>query len=82
MLIINRVKHQLGYPESDRDMITPKSVLTAIEQYSMGTTRPLHDYLSIVGLNMTEKVVTITNWCEHGKPPNLQQYDHIRHLYK
>jgi len=82
MLIINRVKHQLGYPESDRDMILPKSVLTAVEQYSMGSVRPLRDYLYIVGLNMTEKVVTITNWCETGKPPPLKQFDSIRHLYK
>jgi hypothetical protein len=82
MVIINRVKHQLGYPESARDMISPKSVLTAIEQYSMGTARPLNDYLAIVGLNMTEKVVKITNWCEEGKPPPLPEFDEIRKLYK
>jgi len=81
MMILNRVKYQLGYPEASRDMILPKSLFTAIEQYSMGKARPLSDYLSIVGLNMTEKVVTITNWCELGKPPPLQQFDHIRHLY-
>ncbi len=62
-------------------MTMPKSLFTAIEQYSMGTARPLIDYLSIVGLNMTEKVVTITNWCEKGKPPPLSEFDSIKHLY-
>jgi hypothetical protein len=49
------VKYQLGYPEAARDMLQHKSVLTAVEQYSMGKERPLEDYLKIVGLNMTTK---------------------------
>jgi hypothetical protein len=81
LLILNRIKYQLGYPEASRDLITPKSVLTAVEQYSMGTARPLKDFLSIVGLNMTEKVVVITHWCEDGKPPPLPEFDSIRDLY-
>ncbi len=68
-MVLDRVKYQLGYPEAARDMLEYKSVLTAVEQYSMGTERPLDDYLKIVGLNMTRKEVFYTSWCETGKPP-------------
>ncbi|KAL3789250.1 hypothetical protein HJC23_002835 [Cyclotella cryptica] len=69
MLVLNRVKYQLGYPESAKDMVKPKSLFTAAEQYSMGTARSLEEYLNIVGLNMTTKEVSYTAWCETGVPP-------------
>jgi hypothetical protein len=68
-LVLNRIKHQLGYPECAKDMTHPKSLLTAVEKYGMGTARPLDDYLRIIGLNMTTKEITKTNWCENGTPP-------------
>jgi hypothetical protein len=76
--VLNRVKYQLGYPEAAKDMIKPKSILTAVEQYSMGTERPLEEYLRNVGMNMTTKLITMTNWCESGTPPpGFEEYNHI-----
>ena len=49
------VKYQLGYPEAARDMLATKSILTAVEQYTMGKVRSLDEYKRIVGLNMTTK---------------------------
>jgi len=79
MLVLNRVKYQLGYPESARDMIKPKSLFSAIEQYSMGTSRPLDEYLRIVGLDMNTKEVRFTKWCETGTPP--PGFEKYRGLY-
>lgn len=77
-MILNRVKYQLGYPEAAKDMLKPKNLLTAVEQYSMGTARPLEEYLRIVGLDMTTKQVKYTEWCETGKPPpGFEQYNHL-----
>jgi hypothetical protein len=78
MLVLNRIKYQLGYPESAKDMILNKSILTAVEQYSMGTERPLEEYLRLVGLNMERKEVTYTEWCETGQPPpGFEKYKHL-----
>jgi hypothetical protein len=75
MLVLDRVKYQLGYPEAARDMLRVRSILTAVEQYSMGKARPLDEYLRIVGMNMTTKQMTSTGWCEEGRPPpGFEQY--------
>ena len=75
MLVLCRIKYQLGYPEAAREMIMPKSNLTAVEQYSMGTERTLDKYLRLVGLNIKEKKVAYTDWCESGHvPPGFEQY--------
>lgn len=66
VMILDRVKYQLGYPEAAKDMIASKSLLTAVEQYSMGSERPLSNYLKMVGLNMATKEITLTNWCKDG----------------
>ena len=77
MMVLNRIKYQLGYPEAAKDMLKPKSLLTAVEQYSMGKERTLEEYLRIVGLNMTTKLVHMTGWCEGGKPPpGFEEYNH------
>jgi hypothetical protein len=79
-LVLDRIKYQLGYPEAARDMLNAKSLLTAVDQYSMGTARPLSKYLELVGLDMTTKEVTFTRWCEYGKlPPG---FEHLVHLYE
>ena len=70
----------MGYPEAAKDMIRPKNLLTAVEQYSMGKERSLDDYLKMVGLDMTTKEVTITHWCETGKVP--PGFEHLAHLYE
>jgi Glycosyltransferase (GlcNAc) len=78
MLVLERVKYQLLYPEAARDMLRVKSILTAVEQYSMGTARPLEDYLKMVGMNMTTKEIRSTGWCEGGyPPPGFEQYNHF-----
>jgi hypothetical protein len=78
MLVLERVKYQLGYPEAARDMLRVKSVLTAVEQYSMGTVRPLDDYLRVVGMNTTTKEISYTEWCETGRPPpGFEQYNKL-----
>jgi hypothetical protein len=77
-MVLDRVKYQLGYPESARDMLPHKSILTAVDHYTMGTARPLEEYLRLVGLNMTTKEVTYTGWCEEGTPPpGFEQYNHL-----
>jgi [Skp1-protein]-hydroxyproline N-acetylglucosaminyltransferase len=77
-LVLDRIKYQLGYPEAAKDMLRTKSLLTAVEQYSMGTERPLSRYLELVGLNMTTKEVTETGWCEHGTvPPGFEQFEQL-----
>jgi len=78
MMVLDRVKYQLGYPESAKDMIASKTLLTAVEQYSMGTERPLSQYLSMVGLNMTTKELTQNTWCEAGMPPpGFEQFNNL-----
>ena len=79
MLILNRIKYQLGYPEAASDMIKPKSILTAIDQYTMGTERSIEDYLKLVGLDMTKKEVIFTGWCEGGYPP--EGFEKFNSLY-
>mmetsp|Transcript_29817 Transcript_29817/g.62153 ORF Transcript_29817/g.62153 Transcript_29817/m.62153 type:complete len:598 (-) Transcript_29817:82-1875(-) len=78
MLVLNRVKTQLDYPESAKDMMKPKSLFTAVEQYSMGTSRSLEEYLKIVGLDMVTKEVSYTEWCETGvPPPGFEKYTNL-----
>lgn len=79
-MVLDRVKYQLGYPEAAKDMLQSKSLLTAVEQYSMGTERPLSQYLELVGLNMTTKEVTITHWCEEGTVP--PGFEDVAHFYE
>ena len=79
-MVLDRIKYQLGYPESAKDMIRSKSLLTAVKQYSMGTERPLQKYLDLVGLDMVSKEVTITGWCEKGHPP--PGFEHLDYLYQ
>lgn len=75
-MVLDRVKYQLGYPEAAKDMLSSKSLLTAVEQYTMGTERPLSQYLAIVGLDVTTKEVTSTYWCESGRPPpGFEQFE-------
>lgn len=79
-MVLDRIKYQLGYPEAAKDMMRSKSLLTAVEQYSMGTQRPLDEYLRIVGLDMVSKEVTVTHWCEKGHPP--PGFENLNHLYE
>jgi len=80
MMVLDRIKYQLGYPEAARDMLKHKSILTAVEEYTMGTARPLEQYLNIIGMDMTSKEVSNpTRWCEDGNPP--PGFEEFNHLY-
>lgn len=80
-LVLTRIKHQLGYPEAARDYFPKtlgKTLLAYVPRYGMGTARPLKKYLSSVGLDLVEKVVTVTNWCETGRvPPGMEHHQHL-----
>jgi len=77
-MILDRVKYQLGYPEAAKDMIASKNILTAVEQYSMGSERPLSDYMKMVGLDMTTKELSVVHWCKDGMPPpGSEQFNHL-----
>lgn len=77
-MVLDRIKCQLNFPEAARDMIKHKSILTAVEQYSMGTERSLEEYMRIVGLDVLRKEVIDTQWCETGNPPpGFEQYGHL-----
>lgn len=77
-LVLQRIKYLLQYPESARDMIPIKSILTAVEQYGMGTSRSLDEYLYIIGANMTTKTLAYTEWCEKGyPPPGFEEYEKL-----
>ena len=67
-LIVERIQYQLGFPEAARDML-PKSVLTAVDDYSMGTARSLRDYMQMIGMNAKTKEIIPMAWCEQGNPP-------------
>lgn len=67
-LVLDRIKYQLGFPEAARDMLA-KSILTAVEKYSMGNVRHVEDYMKIIGMDPMTKEVTEMRWCENGVPP-------------
>jgi len=60
--------------------MVPKSVLVAVDQYSMGKIRPLDRYMKMIGMNATTKEVTTMEWCEHGVPP--PGFEQFEALYK
>mmetsp|Transcript_6086 Transcript_6086/g.13093 ORF Transcript_6086/g.13093 Transcript_6086/m.13093 type:complete len:147 (+) Transcript_6086:1380-1820(+) len=80
MLVLDRVKYQIKYPESARDMIKPKSLLNHVEDYGMGKVRTVEKFLDFVGLDMTAKedYQDFNHWCKSGKiPPGFEKYKHL-----
>ena len=61
-LILNRVKYQIGYPESSRDMIVPTNILSKVEEYTLGNDRSLDDYLKMAGYDFYYKLADIPIW--------------------
>lgn len=72
-LVIHRIKHQLGYPESAPDVVWPKDIFFGVEHYSMGKERSVVDYMKLVGLDPVHKEVFPVRWCEAGQPPEYAQ---------
>eukprot|EP00981_Chlorochromonas_danica_P002708 scaffold537_cov180-Ochromonas_danica.AAC.13 len=68
-LVIHRVKHMLGYPESREDLVHPSSLLYRHQDWAMGKKRPLKKYLEMVGLDMMSKQTKKNIWCHHGEWP-------------
>lgn len=80
LLVLQRVKSQILYPESTPDIVKPQSVLSHINDYSMGTKRKLEDFFSMVGLDMQNKrfLKEDIEWCYKGTAaPGYQQYEHL-----
>jgi len=84
LMVLDRVKHTLGYPESARHMIKEQSLLYKVEHYGMGKQRKLEDYLGkVAGLDMVAKQnQNPLKWCHKGVPPPLEEFDHLRSLYE
>jgi len=79
-IVLMRIKSQLNYPESSKDLIKPKSIFTALQDYSIGFKRSLDDFYKYCGLNMTTKTVYNLEWCENGQVP--EGFESYAHLYQ
>ena len=80
MFVINRIKHSMGYPECARDMVSPESLLTAMDDYGLGKVRTLKDYMEMAGLDTKTKIVTKAQWCHDGVPP--PGFEEFNNMYK
>ena len=75
-LVLGRVKHIVGYPENAGAGDTqPASLLTDVEHYSVGTVRPLSEYLQMAGVSYATRAFTGgPTWCRMGDvPPNIHK---------
>jgi hypothetical protein len=70
-IVINRVKHMLGYPESRAELIYPPSVLYRLSDWSMGKKRSVAQYMEMVGLEMKSKTQRPNMWCHNGEWPEI-----------
>ena len=80
LLVLQRVKAQIMYPESTRDLIQPQSVLSHVEDYSMGSKRKLEDYFPMVGLDMQNKrfLKEGIEWCYKGAvAPGYEEFESL-----
>ncbi len=80
LVVIQRLKNLLGYPECSSDLVKPQEVLDKIEEYGMGTERSMDDYFKMVGLNLAEKTAIAPEWCHRGVPP--PGFEEFNDLYK
>lgn len=55
LMMLQRIKFLLKYPEAERDMIKPKSLLLDIDKFGLGDVRSLKNYLEVAGLNVMTK---------------------------
>lgn len=69
LMVINRVKNMLGYPEARAAMLHPNSVLYRSEQWGLGKRRSLEGYLRMVGIDSLSKQVQPNQWCHDGVWP-------------
>ena len=69
LLVIERVKSMVGYPESAPARLADPSVLAHLDDYGLGTQRPLADFLEMVNIDMASKKAGAAEWCEQGVTP-------------
>lgn len=82
-IVLKRVKHMLGYPESTADMITPVSLLYRHEEWGMGKERSFDTYMEMVGIHTKTKTITPNTWCDKGVWPDVaKEYYFERPLMK
>jgi len=70
-MVLKRVKCMLEYPESRPELIHPKSILYKLDEWSMGSMRPLSRYMSMVGIDVNSKKVTQNTWCRKCEWPEI-----------
>jgi len=52
-------------------MIHPRSIVEHLDEYGMGSARPLEKYLAMVGIDVRKKEILPfeDDWCHKGKVP-------------
>lgn len=55
LMMTNRIKFLLQFPEAARDMIKPKSVLVEIEKYGLGSFKTINSYMQYAQLDVLTK---------------------------
>lgn len=68
-IVIRRVKNLLEYPETDDELVWPKSLIVDKPMYGMGTERTLAQYMEMVGLDQVAKTSKKLEWCHKGELP-------------
>ena len=83
--ILPRIKHKVGYPEAKT--LSPASLTDHLDDFGLGTARPLADYLRIADLDFIHKRNAKVNWCKTGDrpptappPPPGDEHNHDDHL--
>jgi len=71
-ITIQRIKHMVGYKESDRDFLEGKNwqiVLTDFEHYGPGETRPLSKFLEETRIDLKTERCGHIDWCNDCSRP-------------
>jgi Glycosyltransferase (GlcNAc) len=68
LLLIDRIKCLVGYPESSSELILP-SLLAHMDLYGEGPVRTLVEYMANVGLDVMAKKAYNVEWCAKCEPP-------------
>jgi len=68
LLILARIKHQLGYPDASFSKVKDKTLLQHLKRFSMGNKRKLQDFMRIAGIDLEAMDIDEkkSNWCRRG----------------